>query len=126
MHINTFPSVYGKNILEFNKINIFGTVDRHYSTDDLHTSEKINIALDQINYMLTKKNKKIRMKKLQQLTGFLNFLGKSVVPGRAFTRRFYAYTKSNMKPNHHLEIKGGNQSRSAYVEKFFGTPISLQ
>ena len=34
--------------------------------------------------------KKTTMKKLQQLCGFLNFLGKAIFPGRPFTRRMYA------------------------------------
>ena len=67
--------------------------------------EKVERALTTIRYIINKKNKKIKMKTLQKLTGFLNFLGKSIVPGRAFTRRLYSYVKSDMKPDHHLYVK---------------------
>ena len=48
--------------------------------------------------------KKIILCELQQLTGFLNFLGRGVTPSRAFTRRLYAYTKGVLKPHHHIRI----------------------
>ena len=55
------------------------------------------------------KNKNIQLKQLQQLTGFLNFLGKAVVPGRAFTRRLYAIEEQakdkNLKKYHHIKIR---------------------
>ena len=35
----------------------------------------------------------------------MNFLGRCVVPGRAFTRRLYAYTASDkLKPYHHIRV----------------------
>ena len=67
--------------------------------------EKISKAIELINWILEKKSKKIRLKTLQQLTGFLNFLGKSIVPGRAFTRRLYSHANGILKPHHHLRVK---------------------
>ena len=54
------------------------------------------------------KKKKITLERLQQITGFLNFLGKAVVPGRTFTRRLYhieeRYVKKNLKQHHHVNL----------------------
>ena len=58
-------------------------------------------------------SKKTTVKNLQVLTGFLNFLGRAVFPGRAFTRRIYAKfatkqgtTKAErkLKSYHHIKI----------------------
>ena len=50
--------------------------------------DKIEKARQLISHIINKKNKKLTVKQLQQITGFLNFLGKAVTPGRTFTRRF--------------------------------------
>ena len=51
------------------------------------------------------------MKQVQSLTGFLNFLNRAIMPGRAFTRRMYAKlsTKNGksgeiLKPHHHINL----------------------
>ena len=51
-------------------------------------------------------NKKVTVHKLQRICGFLNFLGRSVVLGHAFTRRLYsAYAgNTNLKAHHHINI----------------------
>ena len=64
--------------------------------------EKIDKALELIRKILNKK--RIRLRTLQQMTGYLNFLGKSVVPGRAFTRRLYANINPKLKKRHHLPV----------------------
>ena len=70
--------------------------------------EKVEKATKLINNVLSKKNHTIQLHQLQQLTGFLNFLGKAVVPGRAFTRRLYAVEESanqkGMKKHHHVKV----------------------
>ena len=50
--------------------------------------------------------KKTTVHKLQSLCGFLNFLGRSVIPGRAFTRRLYSRYAGNpnLKQQHHIKI----------------------
>ena len=101
-----FPVAKEKTFWSCTRITFLGLLIDTILQKIFIPTEKIDKALEAIEFMLTKKNKKIRMKKLQQLTGLLNFLGKSIIPGRAFTRRFYAYTKSTMKPHHHLKIKG--------------------
>ena len=71
--------------------------------------EKIEKARNLITKVLNKKSKKITLEDLQKLTGFLNFLGRAVVPGRAFTRRLYCIEESairkSLKKHHHIPIK---------------------
>ena len=64
--------------------------------------DKVSRAKELIDTVLN--SKKITVHSLQKLTGFLNFLCKCVVPGRAFTRRFYTYYTPMMKPHHHLNV----------------------
>ena len=69
--------------------------------------DKRNKALTQLRYMVEKK--KVTVKEIQQLTGFLNFLSRAIVPGRAFTRRMYAKVagvidskNGKLKQHHHV------------------------
>ena len=67
--------------------------------------------------------KKATVRELQELCGYLNFLNKTVVPGRTFTRRMYAkfgsfiemetfgsrkhfckMAKSKLKQHHHVKL----------------------
>ena len=51
--------------------------------------------------------KKVTVKQLQVLTGYLNFLSKAIVPGHTFIRRLYSkYTSfsSKLKQHHHVSI----------------------
>ena len=55
--------------------------------------------------VLAKKSGKITLNQLQKICGFLNFLGKAIVLGRAFTRCLYASTAdTKLKPHHHIRI----------------------
>ena len=68
--------------------------------------EKIQKALELIDEILSKK--KMTLKQLQKICGFLNFLGRAVVPGRAFTRHLYMSTKGcgeTLKPHHHIRVQ---------------------
>ena len=47
--------------------------------------EKINSAIAMIDKVLSSRTRKVTVNQIQKLTGFLNFLCKCVVPGRAFT-----------------------------------------
>ena len=74
-------------------------------------TQTVSIPLDKLqngrhllDSILTCKSKKITLSQLQKLCGFLNFLGRCIVPGRAFTRRLYAYTSGNLLPHHHIRI----------------------
>ena len=68
--------------------------------------DKVVKARDMIKFVLDKKSRKITLKQLQKLCGYLNFLCKCIVPGRAFTRRMYNYGDKLTKPNHHLRVTG--------------------
>lgn len=64
--------------------------------------DKRDRALEQIDAVLGAK--KVTILNLQRLTGLLNFIGKAVVPGRAFTRRLYAKVPSHLKQFHHIAV----------------------
>ena len=74
--------------------------------------EKIEKAKSLINKVINKPNNKTRKKvtlhDLQSITGFLNFLCKAVVPGRAFTRRLYSIQEGAennfLKKHHHINL----------------------
>ena len=68
--------------------------------------EKIAKGKTLIENVLSKK--KLTLNQLQKICGFLNFLCRVVIPGRAFTRRLYRYTSGShkLKPHHHLRING--------------------
>ena len=57
-----------------------------------------------LNLFLNRKNKKVTLKEMQSLTGTLNFFGRCILPGRAFTRRLYSLTKNLTKPHHHVRL----------------------
>ena len=60
-----------------------------------------------IDKILNNKNSKATLHQLQKLCGFLNFLCKCVVPGRAFTRRLYTLTSNEqgkLMPHHHIRL----------------------
>ena len=71
--------------------------------------DKLKRAREIVNYFLNKRNKKATVVQFQKLCGFLNFLCRGVVPGRAFLRRLYSGTRGlskagNLKPHHHIRI----------------------
>ena len=67
--------------------------------------EKVTRGKELISNVLNKTSRNLTLKQLQQICGFLNFLGRCVVPGRAFTRRLYAHTANlKLKPHHHIRI----------------------
>ena len=67
--------------------------------------EKQQKALRLLNELTGKR--KVTVKQLQVLTGYLNFLSKAIVPGRTFTRRIYSkYSQrdSQLKQRHHVSV----------------------
>ena len=65
---------------------------------------KIEKAQTLIESVLEKKSKKITISQLQKICGFLNFLGRCVVPGQAFIRCLYSYLNDKLKHHHHIRI----------------------
>ena len=51
--------------------------------------EKVQKANEMLDRILNKKSRKITLKQLQSIAGFLNFLSRCVIPGCAFTRKLY-------------------------------------
>ena len=67
--------------------------------------DKVTKAVNLINSILLKKSRKVTLNQLQKVCGFLNFLGRCVIPGRAFTRRLYVYTANDkLKSHHHIRV----------------------
>ena len=67
--------------------------------------EKRRRAQNMLDLILSKR--KATVKDLEKLAGFLNFLNKAIMPGRAFTRRMYAKftsTKEKLKSHHHITL----------------------
>ena len=100
-----FPVAMEKTFWGSTRITFLGLLIDTYLQMIFIPIDKVQRAKDLITHLLNKPNNKTRLKTLQKLTGFLNFLGKSIIPGRAFTRRLYAYTKGVLKPHHHIYIK---------------------
>ena len=69
--------------------------------------EKCLKALNWLNYSLGKN--KATVKEMEKLAGLLNFLGRAVYPGRAFTRRMYSKftaltNNQEMKKYYHVNL----------------------
>ena len=87
--------------------------------------QKIEKGLLMIQQTMNKK--KLTLKQLQKICGFLNFLGRSVVPGRAFTRRLYMYTKGKevaLKPHHHIQVNAEIKKDLTMWEEFLNHPMA--
>ena len=67
-------------------------------------TDKIDKAKNLLSFYMDKAHKKTTIARLQSLVGYLNFLCKCVIPGRAFTRRLYAYLSPKLKPHYHIKI----------------------
>ena len=99
-----FPVALNKTVFATTVITFLG-----FLIDTIHKCvsipvEKVERAKKLIQYVLNKK--KVTVKGIQKLCGFLNFLCRVVVPGRAFTRRLYSYTVGfTLKPHHHVLVK---------------------
>ena len=65
--------------------------------------EKQRKALNLLNEILSKK--KVTIKQLQVLMGYLNFLTKAIVPGRTFTRRLYSKFAAKEMDRHGRQLK---------------------
>ena len=65
----------------------------------------------------------VTVHKLQKLCGFLNFLCKCIVPGRAFTRRLYSMIAPQLAPHHHIGVNHEmKQDLRTWVE-FLDNPV---
>ena len=85
--------------------------------------EKKQKALNQIRSILSKR--KATVQDIQKLTGYLNFLNRAIVPGRAFTQRMYAKlsmkstkTGNPIKMHHHISLDAEFKSDASMWERF--------
>ena len=85
--------------------------------------DKVHKAIELIESVLEKKSKKITLNQLQKVCGFLNFLGRYIIPGRAFTRRLYVYTANEyLKPHHHIKVNARMRDDLTMWPTFLKTP----
>ena len=82
-----FPVAVKKTVWPTEIIEFLGVILNGHRFMICVSQDKVNKALQQLCQVM--QHKKIRIKKLQQLTGSLNFLTKAIVPGSVFTRRIY-------------------------------------
>ena len=84
--------------------------------------DKVVKALHLISYFLNKHNRKVTVLQIQKLCGFLNFLCRCIVPGRAFLTRLYSMAPSKLKPHHHVRVSLENKLDLQVWEKFLSSP----
>ena len=90
--------------------------------------EKIDKAKSMLNYALSKRSGKLTLHELQRICGFLNFLCRCIVPGRAFTRRLYAATASRgarLKSHHHIRINSEMKLDMRVWQSFLDKPMAF-
>ena len=77
-----------------------------------------------IDFVLGKKTKKITPHELEQLTGFLNFLCRCIVPGRAFLRRLYNLgSNEKLLLHHHIRINAECRMDLQIWRRFLDEPL---
>ena len=99
--INLDKRFWGTTLLVFLGM-LINTVDQTVSVP----MDKLIKGLNLIASVLETGKRKITLAQLQKICGFLNFLGRCIIPRRVFTRRLYAYTSGNLKPHYHIRING--------------------
>ena len=100
-----FPVSLEKTFYASSRMTFLGFLIDTIAQLVLIPSDKVTKARDLISKVLDKHSKKITLRELQQICGFLNFLGRCIVPGCAFTRHLYSYTANpKLKPHHHIRV----------------------
>ena len=104
-HIN-FPVSLEKTVWETTLLTFLGLLIDTVNQLICIPEDKIEKALDMIEYFLNKRTGKVTVFQIQKLAGFLNFLCKCIVPGRAFVRRLYSLVISEDKlmQHHHIRV----------------------
>ena len=100
-----FPVSLEKTFWASTKLTFLGFLIDTVNQLMLVPLEKLERAINMVDTMLEKKNKKVTVNQIQKLCGFLNFLGRCIIPGRTFTRRLYAYIAGTfLKSHHHVRV----------------------
>ena len=87
--------------------------------------DKLIKATNWVDYFLNKNKKKATVLEFQKLTGILNFLCRSIIPGRAFLRKLYMNTIAGgkvLKPHHHIRISEGHRLDLLIWKQFLSSP----
>ena len=89
--------------------------------------DKLERAMDMIKFFLNKKNAKVTVLQIQKLAGFLNFLCRCIIPGRAFVRRLYSLVQSEGKlmQHHHIRITEEVRLDHQIWKRFLSQPQAL-
>ena len=101
-HEICFPVSLEKTFWDFTTMTFLGFLLDTVKQLILIPVEKLDRAINQIDTLLSKK--KVTVHHIQKLCGFLNFLGRCIIPGRTFTRRLCAYIAGYLKPHHHVKV----------------------
>ena len=99
------PVVTNKTVWACTKITFLGILLNGDNFTLSIPEEKRIRARNQLSLLCN--SKKTKVGTLESLVGLLNFLGKAIVPGRAFTRRMYSkFTGKNrkLKKFHHVSL----------------------
>ena len=99
-----FPVSKEKTVWATTKLVFLGMLLDSEEQTILVPVEKIERARQLIREGLSKKSRKITLLNLQKLCGFLNFMCRCIVLGRAFTRHLYPTGTNKLKAHHHLKI----------------------
>ena len=86
-------------------------------------TEKVVRAMNLIQGILQRRSKKMTVHEMQKLCGYLNYLCRCIVPGRAFTRRLYSYTaETHLLPHHHFKVNQEIRADLEMWEQFMRHP----
>ena len=85
-------------------------------------TEKLERAKKMVSKLLDQK--KTTLHEMQRLTGFLNFLCKAILPGRAFLCRLYAHTAGITKSHHHLNLNLEIKADLKVWDEFLKQPMA--
>ena len=113
-----FPVALNKTVWGTTLLTFLGLMIDTRNQKVIVPADKVAKALGQIEFILTKRNRKITLRKLQEICGLLNFISKAVVPGRVFNRRLYAKGAHLSNQNHHLYVDA-EMKRDLKMWRFF-------
>ena len=75
-----------------------------------------------VQFFLNKRNRKVMILQFQKLCGFLNFLCKCIIPGRAFLMRLYASIPAKLPQHYHIRITSENRMDLEIWNRFLQDP----
>ena len=110
-YLNTFmalatqinlPIKHSKTVLPSTIVVVHGVEVDTIKMETRLPQDKVVKAKNQLQFLY--KSRKVTLRSLQSVLGFLNFACQVIVPGRSFLQRLFVLTKGLTKPHHHLRI----------------------